>query len=440
MEFPSLRRLQNIVVRSSTAVHVSTLLSGTVLSQLVLFIATGIMSRLYSTTEIGSFQAFMTIPQTIAVLAGLRYDMAIVFPERDANARRLVRVVLCIATVSSVLTSLMTWAAAPTIAGWMHHPELEHWLAWSGVLVWVTAIVNIMGYWCTRLTRYGVISTNRVLQSATTAAGQIAAGAIGHGGIGGQMFGQVLGQGVAAAIMVWRGRAALRGSVSDAMPARDLLRRYRRMPLLNGPNVLVDAVRTSGILLLVGICYTPDLQGQFSQAWRLMQAPVVLITGAVSQVFLQKFSTTPRGQMRALVDRSVRVSLLAGVVPFALLAVMSPWLFPWYLGASQWAESGHVAQTLVPWLYLSLATSPISTVYVVTDRQGYMLAFACVYAAAPLALIVGLSSVGVALVPTLWAVSAMMSVLLAGLVLLTRRVASRWDAEGSPETESANRA
>lgn len=427
------QRVRALIARSPTAINVGTLLSGTVLSQVVLLITSGIVSRLYSPAEIGSFQAFMTIPQTIAVVAGLRYDMAVVLPERDADARRLVRLVLAVSTGVSVATSLICWAGAPAIAGWLHHPELESWLVWAGPLVLVTAIVNTCGYWFTRLTRYRAISTNRVQQSATMELGRIAAGATSHGGVGGQMFGQVLGQTAAAATMLWRGRDALTGSVEGAARTMELMRRYRRMPLFNGPNVLVDAIRTSGILLLVGWYFSSDLQGQFSTAWRLMQAPVVLVTGAVSQVFFQRFATTPRGTMRALVDRSVRMSFLVGLVPFAILVVIAPWLFPWYLGAADWAESGRLAQALVPWLYLNLATSPISTVFVATDRQGWMLGFACVYAGAPLALISVLGGAGVGLIPTIWAVSLLMAALLGGLILLTRRVAAQWDRGADPD-------
>jgi len=367
--------------------------------------------------------------------------MAVVLPERDADARRLVRVVLGIATAVSVVTSLVTWAAAPTIAGWMNRPELAPWLGWSGVIVWATATVNLMGYWFTRQTRYTAISTNRLQQAASVEGGRIAAGAAGFaGGIGGQMFGQILGQVTAALTMLWKGRDAWRrGPASPApteaaplaAPVRDLLRRYRRMPLFNAPNALVDAVRTNGIVLLIGLDYSAATQGQFGKAWLLMQAPLALINGAVSQVFFQRFATTPRGQMRSLVDRSVGLSLRVGAVPFAVLGIAAPWLFPWYLGGD-WELAGQIARALVPWLYLNLATSPISTVFVVADRQGTMLAFACVYAAAPLAVVAWLGGRGTGVVTMMWVVSLMMGTLLAGLVVLTRHVAARWDAAVPP--------
>lgn len=430
MDLP--RRWRALVARFPTLADVSTLLSGTVLAQVVVLVTAGIVSRLYSPAEIGSFAAFMAIPQTVAVVAGLRYDMAVVLPERDADARVLVRAALTIAALMSLVTSLVTWWMAPTLATLVRHPELTGWLAWSGVVVMTSSVVTTMGYWFTRTLNYRAISTNRVEQQGVIQLVKIAAGAAGHGGIGGQMGAQIAGQGVAAATLVWRGRDAWRGSREGAATTRQLLHRHRRMSLLNAPNALVDAVRTNGIVLLVGYWYAGSTQGQFSQAWTLMQAPLALINGAVSQVFFQKFATVARGDMTRLVQRSVKVSLAAGIVPFALLAVLSPELFPWFLG-DRWDQAGTIAQALVPWLFLNLITSPISTVFVVTDRQSLMLVFACVYAAAPLALLWVMGGAGVGIVSTVWVVSLVQAALLAFLVWLTHRVAASWDAGSIPD-------
>ena len=435
------RRMRSVIARSPVVLDAGTLLSGTVIAQVIVLVLTWFSARLFTPDERGLFAAFMTLPQTIAVVAGLRYDMAVVLPERDADARRLVRAVIALAAVVSALTSAVTWAAAPTIARWMGHPELEGWLVWSGAVVMATVLVNVMGYWFTRTRSYRVISVNRVQQATSVEGIKVLSGWAGYAGVGGQMLGQVLGQALAAVTLLFRGRDAWAGSTDGASGARQLLYRYRRMPLLNAPNALVDAFRTNGIVLLIGIFYSSGLLGQFSQAWLLMQAPVALVNGALSQVFFQRFATVPRGGMRDLVDRSVRASLLAGVVPFALLALLAPFVFPWFLGPN-WSETGLIGQALVPWLYLNVATSPISTVFVVAERQGLMLLFAVVYAATPLGLIAWLGGAGVGIVGTMWAVSGAMALLLAGLVLLTRSVSSAWDGgaggtAGVPVVEGA---
>ena len=428
------RKLREFVARSPTALNVGTLLTGTLLAQVIVLITAPIVSRLYSSSDMGTFAAFMTIPQTIAVVAGLRYDVAVVLPDKDDDARRLVRVVLAIGAVVSVVTSLVMWAGAPTIASWLNHPDLAPWLGWSGAVVAATLLVNTMGYWLTRTVNYRAISANRVTQALAIQGLRVATGSVGRGALPGLIGSQILGQSVAAATLAWRGRDVFTGSTAQASPVRDLLIRHRRMPLLNAPNALVDAIRANGIIILIGYFYAADPQGQFSQAWLLMQAPVALVTGAVSQVFYQRFATIPRGHMRGLIDRSIRLSLIAGALPFAALAIIAPWLFSWYLGPG-WEQTGLMARALVPWLLLMVVSSPISTVYVVTERQGLMLAFALIYAATPLSIIAWLGSEGIDVVTTLWVVSLAMASLLGGLLVLTRRVARAWDRGVVPDVD-----
>ena len=159
----------------------------------------------------------------------------------------------------------------------------------------------------------------------------------------------------------------------EAPSLRWVARRYRRMPLLNGPNALADALRLNGIQLLIAN-YSVSALGQFQTAWRYLDAPLILINGAVAKVFFQKLSTIEPGQMRPLVRVTIKRAVLIGIVPFALIYVLSPWLFPFLLGA-RWADSGSFARALTPWLFMLLITSPISNLFVVTEHQDWMLGF-----------------------------------------------------------------
>ena len=74
---------------------------------------------------------------------------------------------------------------------------------------------------------------------------------------------------------------------------------------------------------------------------------------------------------------------LAAVAPFALLYLLAPWLFPLVFGAT-WHDAGYYARALTPWLFMSVMTSPISNIFIVTERQSRLLAFAVAYCVAPL--------------------------------------------------------
>ncbi|WP_076464000.1 lipopolysaccharide biosynthesis protein [Actinomyces mediterranea] len=420
------QRACGLVGRHPALAHVSTLLTGTVLAQVVVLVTTPVIGRLYSPAEVGSFASMLAIAQMVGTIAALRYDMAIVLPERDDEARRLLRLALAVAALVCGLAALICILAAERIAVWLHHPGIAPYLGWTGILALATATVNSCAYWLTRTTDYRGIARNRVHQTLAIEGTRIALPFAGLSGILGQLGSQLVGTILSALLLASRARSGLRRPGTGGSPTRELARRYRRMPLLNLPNALVDAVRINGITLLIGVYFSADPQGQFAKAWLLMQAPVALVTSAVSQVFYQRFARATRGGLLPLVTRSIVFSLAAGVPAFLLLLIIAPSVFPWYLGA-EWGLSGLIARALVPWLLLTVVTSPISTVFIVTDRQALMLCFSLVYAAAPLALISWLGASGASIVSTVWAVSGTMTLLLVLLTWLTLRVAASWD-------------
>lgn len=418
--------LRNLATKSPTVKNISTLLSGTVLSQLLAIATTPIISRLYTPEQMGLYTLFTSVAAMFVAIAGLRYDLAIVLPKSHGNARLLRNTVTVIIAVFSVIVTILLIPFGRLVANWLGNPTLAPWLVFVGIAVFTLAQVNSFSYWFTRTLEYKAISINKVEMSGSIAALQIFLSLVHLGGVAGLIVGHIGGQTIAAGTLMYKGRRMAAGESEPTVSRRQLLGRYKKMPLINGPNALVDAVRLNGIMMMVGAFYSASSVGQFGQAWRLMQAPVSLVTGAVSQVFYQKFATIKPGQMTGLVKTSVKFSLMFAILPFFILLFISPWLFPWFLG-TQWEESGMIAQALVPWLFLNVATSPISTMFLAADRQLDLFIFAVVYMFTGLGTVYIGSYLNWSLVETTWLLSLSMAICLAGMITLALRAAHKFD-------------
>lgn len=351
-----------------------------------MLVLTPVLSRLYSPDDYGLFSLYTSIAATVTVVAALRYDMAIMLPKVDADAKVLKKGVTRLIVVVSIVATLVCGLAAPLIADAMGKPELAPWLWLIGLSIFTLAEINAMTYWLNRKSDYKAIGINRVMQSGGTAVAQLGFALGKLGGVGGLILGTIVGQSAALLTLRHKGRDVRANVEESDQTIRGLFSRYRRMPLLNGPNALLDAVRTNGINLIIGVMYSGPLLGQFYMAWKLLQIPTGLINGALSQVFFQRLAVIERGSMFTFARSTIIRSALLGVVPFALIYVFSPWAFPLVLG-EQWVDAGLIARALVPWLFMTLITSPISTIFVVTETQHLMLLHAVVYTAVPLALL-----------------------------------------------------
>ena len=140
--------------------------------------------------------------------------------------------------------------------------------------------------------------------------------------------------------------------------------------------------------------------------------------------------------MRPLVRLVIKRILVLALAPFAALYLVSPWLFPLLFGA-QWSDAGYFARALIPWLFLTLVTSPLSNLFVVAERQDWMLGFAVVYAAAPLA---WLDWSPLELLPTTYVLGAIMGGLLIIQTVLADYASAHYDRDGRKLAQTGSEA
>lgn len=418
--------------------HVLTLLSGTALAQLLAMVAMLVVAQFVNDDEMGYFTSLLAVIMFLVPVAAGRYDLAIVLPDSDDDARQLVRLATLVNTVVCALATVGLLLVGGALAAWMGIPGRHQvWIYLAGVGAWLFAEVVLLSYWLTRKKNYKLIAQNKIHQAVGTSGVQIGASAAGLG-VPGLLTGALVGQLASLVNLLRRAGSQIWRKPVGARSMRELAAEHKKMPLLNGPNALVDSLRLNLIPMMVIAYFGASAQGQFGMAWRVLQMPLALINGALSQVFYQKLTTVHRGQMLPLVKRSVIRSALLGVVPFALIFLLSPPLLPVVTSLhdhSRYAVAGQLGALMVPWLFMNLVTSPISTVFVVVKRQGLMLLFAIVYAVVPVSVIYLLrpalasrTSVDVvAITRATLVLSLAMAVLLAALVLLTLWVSKQWD-------------
>lgn len=402
--------------------HVLTLMTGTAVAQGVTFLMMIVLARIYTPRDMGLLATYVSVASILVAVAALRYDMAIMLPKKEPEALSVARLgMVCLTVVSLLATAVSLPLSGLIERQWGH--EVALWMPLVGLTTFLMSAVELFKYWFNRNSDYRAIAVNQAEQQIGLTSGQLVLGVAGMGGMAGLILGHTAGQVFAFANLGRQAKPLWRRLPQDAPPLRWAARRYRRMPLLNGPNALADALRTNGIQLLIG-GYSVASLGQFQMAWRYLDAPLILINGAVARVFFQKLSTIEPGQMRPLVRVTIKRAILIGLVPFALIYVLSPWIFPFFLG-SQWTESGSFARALTPWLFMMLITSPISNLFIVTEHQDWMLGFALIYTAVPLA---WLHWSPLALLPTCYILGAMMAGLLVLNTMLADHAAKEFDA------------
>ena len=87
-------------LNSDFAKSVTTLVSGTVLSQLIVFALSPLISRLYSPEESANFSIYARIILFVSTIARARFESALALPKRNEHAFSLYRLIVQLVIIS----------------------------------------------------------------------------------------------------------------------------------------------------------------------------------------------------------------------------------------------------------------------------------------------------------------------------------------------------
>ncbi|WP_218581236.1 lipopolysaccharide biosynthesis protein, partial [Pseudomonas sp. FSL R10-2172] len=128
-------------------------ISGTGLAQLIAALATLYVTHHIDPADWGIYGAIMAVSQFVIPAAALRYDMAIVLPRDDSEAKRVFRLATRInAIVSGVAMAAMV-PLGPYLSGLLGKPQARWWLLAVGPITFTYAQVNVVNFWANRRKR-----------------------------------------------------------------------------------------------------------------------------------------------------------------------------------------------------------------------------------------------------------------------------------------------
>ncbi len=350
--------------------HILTMAGGTIAAQAIPFAIAPVLTRLYPPDAFGALALFTVFVTLGGVLATGRYDLAIVLPEADADAATLAAFALILALGVCAAGLALFWPLAATVGDLLKNPVLTPWLPLVPLAVLCLAWNQVLIGWANRLRQYGQIAGSAAVQQTTTGTSAIAAGLLGSGP-GGLVGSSVAGQVAAAAYMGranWEGvEQILRGF--SVKRARTIAHRYRQFPAYNLPYSFIGGFTRDFLLVAFSGFGFPAIAGYLSLSRRILYAPVVLLSGALGQVWYKEAAVglgTPEFER-------LTVRMLQGIAALATPAAVfiGFWLpagFPVIFGR-EWAEAGLYAQLFLPAAFCFLFTSWPERIYEAAGRQ-----------------------------------------------------------------------
>lgn len=348
-----------------------TLLSGSSLGTLIAFLAQLLLVRLYPDTLFGLLDVFIALVMPLSVVASLRIEDAVFLPEKEEDAAKVFQTAAWLTGITSLVLFAATCLFGQQIADLLRIPDISAWVCWiapaAAAIAWVRLGENALN----RNRFFGPISSGRIVQSTSTAAGQVATGIPGPSA-GGLILPHVAGRVLTSVFLYWRVRSTMPGFLSSRFSlsaVRNTLATYRRFVQFTTPATLLTSLSAQLPYYLLAFFFSEQTVGLFGRGHKLLALPAALIAGAVGKIFMVDAAEAQRtGNLANSVENVFTRMIRFGVFPTVVAMMAGTPVFVFLLG-QEWAEAGTYAGYLAPWIFLTVVASNLTPVFDVTSNQ-----------------------------------------------------------------------
>ncbi len=368
----------NKLFKSSFLSDVLKLVGGTAIAQAIGVLAMPIITRMYGPEAFGLSALFVSITGIIAVVACLRYELAIMLPERDDDAANLLALSLLLAVAMSIITALVVWLGGDKLLDLLNAQGLGPYLWLMPISVFLNGIFLALNYWNSRTKQFGRLSVARVTASVATTGTQLGAGIVGYAIGGSLIVAGLLGSAISTLMLGGQIRRDDERMLRKYINVHDIVvgsKRYKRFPIFDSWSALLNNISWQLPTFLLSTFFSSTVVGYYALGMMVLQLPISLIGGAISQVFFQRAAKAKYDNTLSLIVETTFVHLaMIAALPIILLCLTGKEVFIVIFGAS-WAEAGVYVQILAPWMFLVFVTSPLSTVFSILEKQDNLLIF-----------------------------------------------------------------
>jgi len=351
------------------------LIGGGVFAQLLNFLVSPLLSRLFTPQEFGLVGVFSSIVALTSVLSTGRYEMAMVLTRNDTDRSRLYSLCVRLLCAVAFLFLVIEWLYSPIGKALLHVGYEDVGLIFPFALFSVS-FLNIQQSYYTKEKRFSEISLAQVSGSVSANAFRVLSGLLGGGGLC-LLYATITQNAVAwLKLLLSRRNKKDECTESESISVIEVARKYIDYPKFRMFQDLISAITFNVPQVFLSLQKDLDSVGYYVFAYRIIQAPCVVIREALRKIIMQRFSSQC-DDVEALRKKTVYYTgmILLLVLPIPVFfAVFNTGLFSLIFGEN-WAKSGEYAIWISIWVYSFIFIMPISVALSMVGKSSLLFVY-----------------------------------------------------------------
>ena len=362
------------IKQNSFLLQILTLMSGTLMAQVVLLAFIPILTRLYTPTEFGNYSLFFILSTMIGNISSLRYEQAIMLPKSDRDAQVLLFISALLTIAVSFILCIVLFIFYDFFLNYFNGLSYLVWLLPFSVLI--TGLVQIFNSYSTRKKFYKKMAGVKVIESVTT---------VGSQGISRYFFaldGLIMGKFISNIYTLYLlltyhlKKQTLQLKYFTKRRAKANLKRHENFPKYFTMATFLNSISQNIPILLFTTLFSPAIAGFYALTHRILQAPIQLVANSTRAVYYQKASElyANREDIRPLYISTTKGLMKLFILPFFIILFFGEEIFSLLFG-EEWITSGMIAQITIIWFFFTFINPPITVMYNIFGQQKAQLLF-----------------------------------------------------------------
>lgn len=359
-------------IKNKFLLSVMTLLSGSLIAQIISILLSPIMTRIYTEDQIGEYTLLLTVVNMFGSTICGRYDWSIVSEDKNDNVLIIVKLSIIVSFILSLLVSI----------GYSIYLSITNSIEINIIfiiiliffLLFFTGIGNILTAYNNRNKEYKLIASVYTIKELGRGITLIIFGLLHWGNIGLTMsyiISTVLGINRQSKSIKKYKNNIVNISISQII---EIAKKHKNQPLFSVPANFINSFSYSVLNIFINQLFGIKIMAYYSMSYRMLGIPLTLISSNVSKAYFEKASRdyNEKKNFRKIYVQTSLILLIIAIPMVIFLMIFAPFLFKIFFGAN-WEQAGIYVRYLSPMFGIRLIVSALSPTMIICNKQRWEL-------------------------------------------------------------------
>lgn len=364
------KKSKSVFLKSNTLRSMSSLMTGSIIAQIIMVITSPVVTRLFSPNQFGFYISVITAISIFGPIICGKYEMSIITSKDSIELKSNI----IISVIFTFILSTIIGIVYPLFFIKLNQTNFFN----STILIQLSIFTLLVLYGLNsvftslnnKYREYNMISNVTITKSFFQNVTLIIFGTL-QIGVVSFIFSQVISSlaGLRKLTKIYFQNGLNKLKISNKIIYKYFIN-GREQLFYNAPSALFSTLSQASIVIFLGFMYDSSVVGWYGLSNRMLGLPFTLISANIAKIYFEKASNQFKKtkEFKKTFLRTLLFLVLTTVPLMTLIFVFSPLLFSYGFG-TDWHRAGVFVQLMIPMYCMKLIVDSLTTSFIIVGKQ-----------------------------------------------------------------------